>query len=85
MNMITAFSIPLQLHGILLTLILLILDFSYLVVVVEASLKSNLGKIPKHTCSCDKVSSHLGGIPAKSSKNPPRRLEFLKKGEISPR
>ena len=49
MNMITAFSILLQLHGILLTLILLILDFSYLVVVVEATLKSNLGKIPKHT------------------------------------
>ena len=49
MNMITAFSILLQLHGILLTLILLILDFSYLVVVVQASLKSNLGKIPKHT------------------------------------
>ena len=49
MNMITAFSILLQLHGILLTLVLLILDFTYLVVLVEASLKSNLGKIPKHT------------------------------------
>ena len=49
MNMITAFSILLQLHGILLILVLLILDFTYLVVLVEASLKSNLEKIPKHT------------------------------------
>ena len=48
MNMITAFSILLQLHGILLILVLLILDFAYLVVLVEASLKSNLEKIPKH-------------------------------------
>ena len=37
MNMITAFSILLQLHGIL-----LILDFTYLVLLVVASLKSNL-------------------------------------------
>ena len=43
MNMITAFSILLQLHGIL-----FILDFTYLVVLVEASLKSNLEKIPSH-------------------------------------
>ena len=50
MNMITAFSILLQLHGILLTLVLLILlDFTYLVVLVVASLKSNLEKILKHT------------------------------------
>ena len=49
MNMITAFSILLQLHGILLTLVLLILDFTYLVVLVEASLKSNLERIRKHT------------------------------------
>ena len=48
MNMITSFSILLQFHGILLTLVLLILDFTYLVVLVEASLKSNLEKIPKH-------------------------------------
>ena len=44
MNMITAFSILLQLHGIL-----LMLDFTYLVLLVVASLKSNLEKIPKHT------------------------------------
>ena len=46
MNMITAFSILLQLHGIL-----LILDFTfyYLVVLVIAILKSNLERIPKHT------------------------------------
>ena len=49
MNMITAFSILLQLNGILLILVLFILDFTYLVVLVEASLKSNLEKIPKHT------------------------------------
>ena len=49
MNMITAFSILLQLHGILLILVLLILDFTYLVVIVVASLKSNLERIPKHT------------------------------------
>ena len=49
MNMITAFSILLQLHGILLILVLLILDFTYLVVLVAASLKSNLKRIPKHT------------------------------------
>ena len=44
MNMITAFSILLQLHGIL-----LILDFTfyYLVVLVIAILKSNLERIPK--------------------------------------
>ena len=34
MNMTTAFSILLQLHGILLILVLLILDFTYLVVLV---------------------------------------------------
>ena len=49
MNMITAFSILLQPHGILLTLVLLILDFTYLVVLVEDSLRSNLEKIPEHT------------------------------------
>ena len=48
MNMITAFSILLQLHGILLILVLLILDFTYLVVLAVASLKSNLENIPKH-------------------------------------
>ena len=48
MNMITAFSILLQLHGILLILVLLILDFTYLVVLVVASLKSNLERIRKH-------------------------------------
>ena len=47
MNMITAFSILLQLHGILLILVLLILDFTYLVVLVVAILKSNLERIPK--------------------------------------
>ena len=49
MNMITSFSIFLQLHGILLILVLLILDFTYLVVLVIAILKSNLKRIPKHT------------------------------------
>ena len=49
MNMITAFSVLLQLHGILLILVLLILDFTYLVVLVIAILKSNLERILKHT------------------------------------
>ena len=49
MNMIAAFSILLELHGILLILVVLILDFVYLVVLVVASLKSNLERIPKHT------------------------------------
>ena len=44
MNIITVFSILLQLHGIL-----LILDFAYLVVLVVAILKSNLERIQKHT------------------------------------
>ena len=48
MNMITAFSILLQLHGILLRLVLLILDFTHLVVLVVATLKSNLERILKH-------------------------------------
>ena len=48
MNKITAFSILLQLHGILLILVLLILDFTYLVVFVVAILKSNFERIPKH-------------------------------------
>ena len=47
MNMITAFSILLQLHGVLLILVLLILDFTYLVVLVVVILKSNLERIPK--------------------------------------
>ena len=47
MNIITAFSILLQFHGILLILVLLILDFTYLVVLVVAILKSNLERIPK--------------------------------------
>ena len=47
MNMIIAFSILLQLHGILLILVLLILDFTYLVVLVVAILKSNLERISK--------------------------------------
>ena len=47
MNMITAFSILLQLHGILLILVLLILNFTYLVVLFAAILKSNLERIPK--------------------------------------
>ena len=49
MNMITSFSIFLQLHGILLILVLLILDFTYLIVLVVVILKSNLERIPKHT------------------------------------
>ena len=47
MNMIIAFSILLQLHGILLILVLLMLDFTYLVVLIVAILKSNLERIPK--------------------------------------
>ena len=47
MNMITAFSILLQLHGILLISVLLILDFTYLVVLVIVNLQSNLKRIPK--------------------------------------
>ena len=47
MNMITAFSVLLQLHEILLILVLFILDFTYLVVLVVAILKSNLERIPK--------------------------------------
>ena len=47
MNMIAAFSILSQLHGILLILVLLILDFTYLVVLVVAILKSNLERIRK--------------------------------------
>ena len=46
-NMITAFSILLQLHGNLLILVLLILNFIYLVVLVVAILKSNLQRIPE--------------------------------------
>ena len=47
MNMITAFSILLQLHGILLILVLLILNFTYQVVLAVAILKSNLERILK--------------------------------------
>ena len=47
MNMITAFSILFQLHGILLILVLLLLDFIYQVVLVVAIVKSNLERIPK--------------------------------------
>ena len=49
MNMINAFSILLELHGILLILGLLILDFTCLVVLAVAILKSNLERIFKHT------------------------------------
>ena len=49
MNLVTAFSILLQLHGILFILVLVILHFIYLVVLVVASLKSNLERIPKHS------------------------------------
>ena len=47
MNMITAFSILLHFHEILLILVLFILDFTYLVILVVAILKSNLERIPK--------------------------------------
>ena len=47
MNMITIFSILLQLLGILLILVLFILDLTYLVVLAVAILKSNLERIPK--------------------------------------
>ena len=48
MNMISAFSILFQPHGILLILVLLVLEFIYLVVLVAAILKLNLERIPKH-------------------------------------
>ena len=41
------FSILLQLHGTLLILVLLILDFTFLIVLIVAILKSNLERIPK--------------------------------------
>ena len=47
MIMITAFSIFLQLHGILLISVLLKLDFTYLVVLVIVILQSNLKRTPK--------------------------------------
>ena len=47
MNMITAFSILLQLHGILRILVLLVLNFTYLVILVVDILKMNLERIPK--------------------------------------
>ena len=72
MNMITPFSILLQLHGILLMLVLLILDFGYLVVLVVASLKSNLERIPKHM-----LTSHMNTLSFLK--------EFLKKGDVLPR
>ena len=49
MDMITAFSILLQLHGILLILVLVILDFTYVALLVVVILKSNLGRISKYT------------------------------------
>ena len=62
-DMITAFSNLLQLHGILLILVLLILDFTYLVVLVIASLKSNLEKNSKtYACPLKKNLSHLDGL-----------------------
>ena len=48
-DMITAFSILLQLHGILLILVLVILDFTYVALLVVVILKSNLGRISKYT------------------------------------
>ena len=62
MNMITAFSILLQLHGILLILVLLILDFTYLVVLVVAILKLNLERIPKFAYALKENLSHLAGL-----------------------
>ena len=47
MNLISAFSVLLQLHGILLILVLLILGFTYLVLLVVAILRSTLERIPK--------------------------------------
>ena len=66
MNMITAFSILLQLHGILLILVLLILlDFTYLVVLVIASLKSNLEKTLKHAHALERnIFPTLSGWPS---------------------
>ena len=61
MNIITAFSILLQFHGTLLILVLLILDFTYLLVLVVAILKSNLERIPKYACVLKKNLSHLAG------------------------
>ena len=47
MNMITAFSIILQLHWILLILVLPILDFTYLVALVVAIFEIEFGKNSK--------------------------------------
>ena len=65
MNMITAFSILLQLHEIL-----LILDFIYLVVLVGAILKSNLERIEKYACALKRNLSHFAG-PAHFHMNSP--------------
>ena len=60
MNMITAFSILLQLHGILLILVLLTLDFTYLLVLVVAILKSNLERIRKIRMRCKEKPCRAG-------------------------
>ena len=62
MNMITTFSILLQLHRILLILVLLILDFTYLVVLVVAILKSNLERIRKMCMRFKENLSHLAEL-----------------------
>ena len=49
MDMVTAFSILLQPHGVLLILVFVILDFTYVALLVVVILKSNLGRISKYT------------------------------------
>ena len=63
MNMITTFSILLQLHRILLTLVLLISDFTYLVVLAVAILNLEFGNNSKtYACALKKNLSHLAGL-----------------------
>ena len=62
MNMVIAFSILLQLHGILLILILLLLDFTYLVVLVVAIFKSNLERFQKYPFALKKNLAHFARL-----------------------
>ena len=64
MNMITVFSILLQLHGILRMLVLLILDFTDLVVTTRRShFEIEFGKNSKtYACALKKHLSHLTGL-----------------------
>ena len=62
MNMITAFSILLELYEIVLILVLLILDFTYLVVLVVAIFKSNLERFQKYPFALKKNLAHFARL-----------------------